>query len=127
MSFSDSFRKLGTCGRFSAPFLGPKLDPGHVKMTKTWYPYISKLPEANVPLRALKDGVQEINYFLLKYVRHSLGYRDLADQQFDFQFFSFSSNFRRKVTFGGDIQRNSERSMQGECRKGERKGDFREV
>ena len=39
----------------------------------------SKLPTANVPLRALKDGVQKINYFLLKYVRHSLGYRDLVD------------------------------------------------
>ena len=45
----------------------------------------SKLPTANGPLRALEDGVQKMNYFLLGYVRHSLGYRALVDLQPDFR------------------------------------------
>ena len=44
-----------------------------------------KLPAANVPLRALKEGVQKINFSVLKYVRHSLVYRELVDQLSDFQ------------------------------------------
>ena len=39
----------------------------------------SKLPEANVPLRALEDGLQERMYFLLGCVRHSSGKYDLID------------------------------------------------
>ena len=39
----------------------------------------SKLPKANVPLRALEDGLQERMYFLLGCVRHSSGKYDLID------------------------------------------------
>ena len=39
----------------------------------------SKLPEANVPLQALEDVLQEMMYFLLGCVRHSSGKYDLID------------------------------------------------
>ena len=39
----------------------------------------SKLPEANVPLRALEEALQERMYFLLGCVRHSSGKYDLID------------------------------------------------
>ena len=61
--------------------------PGTCNLHAYIYIYIhqSKLPAANVPLQALKDWAQKMNYFLSKYVRHSLVYRDLVDPHSDIQ------------------------------------------
>ena len=40
-SFSDSIRKLGPCRPFSGAVFGPKLEPGHLIMTKSGYQYIN--------------------------------------------------------------------------------------
>jgi len=39
--FSDSIRKLGTCGQFFGPFLGPKLAPGRAIHLEISYQYIN--------------------------------------------------------------------------------------
>ena len=49
------------------------------------YIYQSKLPEANVPLRAWKGGFQEKIYFLLGCVRCASGKYDLNDRECDFR------------------------------------------
>ena len=38
--FLDSIRKLGPCCPFFGVVLGPKLEPDHLKITKTWCQYI---------------------------------------------------------------------------------------